>query len=211
MPKVSVSTILNRGIPVRILEAEQVDGNVTLLELLVLNTLVARLSPDVLFEIGTFDGRTTLNLTANAKAGAQTFTLDLLREELSKTAYTLDSYDIQYADKQVSGQRFSSTRWNKQIVQLFGDSAKFDFTPYHGKVGFVFIDGSHAYDYVKSDSDVALRLVAHPAFIVWHDYQPFWIGVVNCLEELYRGGGIFGGLKHVEGTSLAILAVETPL
>jgi hypothetical protein len=211
LPKIPASTILNGNIPIRILEPEAAQGNVTLLELLVLNTLVARLSPDILFEIGTFDGRTTLNITSNTNPGAKTFTLDLPREELSNTAFALDRHDIEYVDKQVSGIRFSNKPWQKQIMQLFGDSAKFDFLPYHGKCGIVFIDGSHAYDYVKSDTKVALRLIVNPAIIVWHDYQSCWPDVVKYLGELYLSGGVFAGLKHVEGTSLAILPLGTSI
>jgi hypothetical protein len=211
LPKVSVSSLLNGDTSVKMLEPEHIYGNVSLMELLVLNTLVAQSLPKMLFEIGTFDGRSTLNITANASPCAQTFTLDLAQNELSTTAYALDVNDWQYAGKQVSDQRFINTRWERQILRLFGDSAKFDFTPYFGKMGFVFIDGSHAYDYAKSDSEVALRLVTSPAFIVWHDYQPFWMGVVECLEELYLSGGAFAGLKHIEGTSLAFLAIGTSI
>ena len=44
------------SVPINILESASADGNVSLLELLTLNTLVARQSPRALFEIGTFDG-----------------------------------------------------------------------------------------------------------------------------------------------------------
>jgi predicted O-methyltransferase YrrM len=211
LPKVAVADIVNGSVPVKMMEPVVANGNVSILELLVLNTLVARLSPRMLFEIGTFDGRTTLNITANAGPGAKTFTLDLPREELANTAYALNDDDIPYADKQISGERFLNTPWHEQIEQLYGDSAKFDFQPYHGKAGFVFIDGCHAYEYVKSDSEVALRLAATPAIIVWHDYAPWWSGSVKSLEELYRSGGVFAGLRHIEETSLAILPLGISL
>jgi predicted O-methyltransferase YrrM len=207
LPKVSVFDILNGDTAIRILEPEQRAGNVSLLEMLVINTLVARLAPSVLFEIGTFDGRTTLNVTANAAANAETFTLDLPPEELGRTAYALDYHDEHYVNKESSGQRFVETGWRKQIIQLFGDSAKFDFTPHFRTVNFVFIDGSHAYDYVKNDSYVALDLVTPPAVIVWHDYEPFWLGVVECLEELQANERAFLGLKHIKETALAFLEI----
>ena len=137
--------------------------------------------------------------------------MDLPREELSNTAFALDQHDVEYVDKQVSGIRFSNKHWHKQIVQLLGDSAKFDFQPYYGKCGIVFIDGSHAYDYVKNDTKVALRLVTNPAIIIWHDYQSCWADVVKYLGELYLSGGIFAGLKHIEGTSLVVLPLGTSI
>ena len=129
--------------------------------------------------------------------------MDLPRNELPNTVYALDNADVQFADKQVCGQRFSNTRWSKQIVQLYGDSAKFE--PYYGKIEFAFIDGSHAYDYVKNDTSVALLLVTKPSLIVWHDYTPCWPGVIKHLEELFHAGGIFAGLRHIQETSLVIL------
>jgi len=35
---------------------------------------------------------------------------------------------------------------------LFGDSASFDYSPYHGRVDLFFIDGAHSYEYVRSDT-----------------------------------------------------------
>jgi predicted O-methyltransferase YrrM len=208
LPEVSVIDILNGDTAIRILEPEQLDGNVTLLEMMVINTLVARLMPSVLFEIGTFDGRTTLNVTANAASNAKTFTLDLPSEELGQTVYALDSYDVQYVNKERSARRLEGTSSSRQIIRLFGDSAKFDFTPYFGTANFVFIDGSHAYDYVKNDSHIALRLVTRPAVIVWHDYDPFWPGVIECLEELHATEKAFLGLRHVKDTALAFVELD---
>ena len=53
----------------------------------------------------------------------------------------------------------------KQITQLYGDSANFDFSPYAGRMGLVFVDGSHSYDYVLQDTASALRLASdHASF-----------------------------------------------
>lgn len=189
------------------LEPQHVDGNVSLLELLILNTLVVKSAPTTLFEFGTFDGRTTLNFAANAPGNATTFTLDLPQAEAKTTKYELDQWDLKFAEKEISGSRFLNSPWRKQIVQLFGDSATFDFNPFKGKVDFIFIDGSHSYDYVKTDSANALRLASRPSTVVWHDYQPFWSGVVDCLEELNQNHPEFSGLRHVEGTSLVVLSL----
>ncbi len=186
LPKVPLTAILNESVPIKVLEPEPANGNIILLELTVLNGLVARLKPSSLFEIGTFDGRTTLNLAANAAPGARVYTLDLPEAEMNQTVYPLDAYEGGYIQKAVSGQRFHQTRWQEQIEQFYGDSATFDFQPYHGKMGFVFIDGSH-------------------------DYNPFWMGVVKYLEELHATGGIFSGMRHVAGTSLVVLPIGTSL
>src|SRR4051812_42684599 len=61
LPKIAIDAITSSRTPVTLTEARGTDGNVTLLELLVLTRLVRERRPRALFEIGTFDGRTTLN------------------------------------------------------------------------------------------------------------------------------------------------------
>lgn len=209
LPEIPVSDVMNGTTAINILEPQQLNGNVTLLEMLILNTLVANSKPRVVFEIGTFDGRTTLNLAANAGPKARTFTLDLPLDELSLTEYALDPSDVQYVTAEGTGQRFKNTSWASQITQLFGDSAKLDFSPYFGTASIVFIDGSHSYDYVKNDSHVALRLLKRPGVIVWHDYDPFWTGVVECLEELRTTERSFSEMKHITNTALALVELHS--
>ena len=67
-----------------------------------------------------------------------------------------------------------------------GDSAAFDYLAALGekRVDFAFIDGSHSYEYVKSDTVRVFELLAPGATVLWHDYQPFWTGVCQFLNEL---------------------------
>jgi len=65
--------------------------------------------------------------------------------------------------------------------------------------GLVFVDGSHAYDYAKTDSATAFRLAKPGAMVIWHDYG-VWPGVTRALEELEASQKL--GLKHIRGTSL---------
>lgn len=84
-------------------------------------------------------------------------------------------------------------------MQLRGDSATFDWSPHVGRAGLVFVDGSHAYDYVRKDSETAMRLVRPGGVVLWHDYG-VWPGVNQALEELDARLGL--GLVHIVGTSL---------
>jgi predicted O-methyltransferase YrrM len=205
LPTIGLKEIFTGEQAIKILEPETANGNVTLLELVVINTLVAKRAPRVLFEIGTFDGRASLNMIANAAHGAKLFTLDLPAAQVETTAFALDEADRQYAKKSVSGARFAGTPQEKQIVQLLGDSAQFDFSPYRGTAEVIFIDGSHAHAYVKSDTANALKIAADSAIIIWHDYTPYWDGVVDGLHELQAEGGPLKNLRQVAGTSLAVL------
>jgi predicted O-methyltransferase YrrM len=201
---VDVSDLAPGGHPLDLRELRGVDGNVTTFELVSLCLLARSISPRTILEIGTFDGRTTLNLAANSP-GATVFTLDLPREELPSAEARIAPSDRKYVDKAVSGARFHGTDCESRIQQLYGDSATFDFTPYHGEVDLVFVDGAHSYEYVLSDSRNALRLLrSGSGVIVWHDYGT-WDGVTRALDELRRHEPAFARLRRIHGTSLVYL------
>ena len=90
---------------------------------------------------------------------------------------------------------------------MYGDSATFDFSPFFDTVDFVFLDGSHHYKYVLSDSNVAVKLVgSRNGIILWHDYG-VWKGVSKALDELYSQDIGYREIRHIKGTSLAYLRV----
>ena len=79
---------------------------------------------------------------------------------------------------------------------------------YENQMDFIFIDASHTYDYVKHDSQTALKLLRNgKGTILWHDYTPWWDGVVHALNELYQQNPQFKDLKRIENTTLAYLSI----
>lgn len=202
LPQVAWTEVLRRR-PIRLVETGKQDGNVNLAELAILAQAAAAMPAGaIVVEIGTFDGRTTLNLAVNAAAQAGVVTLDLPPEE--RALFALAPGERQYVDKPQPGARFRACGppWQgaaRRITQLLGDSATFDWTPYEGRAGLVFVDGSHAYDYVRKDSQTALRLVAKGGTVLWHDYGR-WEGVSRALDELEAERRL--GLRHIAGTSL---------
>ena len=64
LPVKDVQDVVDGNVPVRVLEPTAANGNVSLLELLVLCQLVQQTEARTVLEIGTFDGRTTINLAA---------------------------------------------------------------------------------------------------------------------------------------------------
>ncbi len=190
-------------IDVRAIDA--VDGNVTERELIAICRLIRSAQPAKLFEIGTFDGRTTLNMAVNAAPGATVHTLDLPQSELPSAASRIHAHEIVYADKAQSGERYRGTEAESSIVQLYGDSGNFDFAEYYGTMDFVFIDGSHTFDYVVNDSLHALRMLKEAGgTIVWHDYGR-WDGVTGALNQLRQKRPEFHSVVSVAGTTLALL------
>ncbi len=204
LPEIPAERLVPDGTPVRLAALDGVDGNVTERELAIIAQLVSRARPAQIFEIGTFDGRTTLNLAINSpESGIDT--LDLPASDSARSVAALDRHEIKYADKPRSGARYIGTEAERRINQLYGDSGTFDFSTWYGKVDLVFIDGSHAYPYVINDSLHAIRMLREQnGVIIWHDYGQ-WDGVTLALNDLKRSHPAFRDLVRVRGTTLAVL------
>lgn len=201
--KVSITELIAASEAILLTETEGVDGNISLQELTIIAKLVRWAQPKRIFEIGTFDGRTTLNMAINAPADAEVFTLDLTAAERTNTTHSLAPFEERYVNKAISGDRFRNNPGGKNIQQLIGDSASFDYTSYAESIDLVFIDGSHAYEYVKSDTEVSLKLLRpQGGIVIWHDCG-VWNDVTRYLHEMDAKLGI-GTLKQIEGTSLVI-------
>ena len=114
-----------------------------------------------------------LNIAVNAPEHTRVVTLDL--PDNHPTRYELEASERPLVEKPASGERIRSCRqaWRgyaSRIAQVFGDFARFDWTPHHGLAGLVFVDGSHAYDYACKESETAFRLVKSGGLVIWHDY-----------------------------------------
>lgn len=209
IPKIKQSELVSEQEYIQLRELTVTDGNVSAGELAFVAKLVKRYSPKVIFEIGTFNGRTTLNIAANSLDDAKVYTLDLPREKIESTKLPITSGDKKFIDKDAIGSKFLGVDCQRKIIQLYGDSATFDFSPYYNSIDLVFIDGSHSYEYVLNDSKTAIKLLKHgKGIILWHDYEsPAWPGVSEALNELFLLTSDFKGLKYIEGTSLVCLIV----
>ena len=192
-------------VPIRLREAVAADGNVSVLELAVLCAMVAARRPRRVFEIGTFDGRTAVNFAANALDDGIVYTLDLPPSGAPALALHDDDRPfIAQSRAGTRGSRIAAAPERERIVQLEGDSATFDYSPFLRTIDVVFVDGAHSYEYVMADSRTALAIAAPGALIVWHDYGE-WEGVTRALNELRGTDPRFARLRHVRSTTLALL------
>ena len=143
-----------------------------------------------LFEFGTCTGKTAYLWARNAPASARIITLTLPPE--GKTEYRAGS-DDDAAEREVALSEsgfatflYTGTAAETKIEQLYGDSKTIDTTRWAGSCDLVFVDGSHAYSYVVSDSAKALELVRPGGLVLWHDYAGanHSAGVYRALNEL---------------------------
>ena len=202
LPEISWKRCTTRRIA-KTWEHEQANGNIRISELGVINMIAADCEDETnIFEIGTFDGRTSLNLAFSSPSNCSIYTLDLTPE--IDTKFPLASGERHMVEKEKSGLRFekyrkSDSSFIAKINQLFGDSASFDFSPFYNSCSLVFVDGSHAYEYALSDTYAAMKMVKKGGVIIWHDYG-IWEGVTRALEEIEEKEKI--GLRNISGTSL---------
>lgn len=152
-------------------------------------------------EIGTFNGNTTLNIAHNLPAGGKVVTLDLPIEGDQSYALKIDGEELRnMTDRRIVGEQFKGHEEEKKIVQVFGDSAKIDFSTLGGPFDFAFIDGCHDYAYVKSDTDNVLKVMRSGGIIMWHDYA--MMEPVSRAVDEYRGK--IDRMVAIEGTRIAL-------
>jgi len=195
---------------IKLIEKEGIDGNIIDSELEIIIKIVSTLKPKRIFEIGTFDGRTTINLANNTPEDTVIFSLDLPKEKINSTKYKLysnlftDRDDKRYIEKSEIGEQYKDKQNSYKIKQLLGDSATFDFSSYIKFIDFIFVDGSHAKDYVKNDTEIALQLASKNSIIMWHDYTN-WEDVTNVMNDYYEKDDRFKNIKQIENTTFLYL------
>jgi hypothetical protein len=108
---------------VTLVDLEKVDGNTTLLEQLVILGLAKQRGVRAVFEFGTFDGKTAANLAATLGPDAEILTIDLPAHQ--EAALPVEEAEVVYIHKEQSG---AKSRHFSNVFQLYGDTARFDFT-----------------------------------------------------------------------------------
>lgn len=184
---------------------EHLDGGgvFTPLDELAYMALVARaLNPIRVFEIGTFRGRTALNFAYNTPDDSRIYTLDLPVEERAAAATAAGLADRGIIAESLTGIDYRGKDAAHKIEQLYGDSTKFDFSPYYDQIDLVFVDGAHYYDCVISDTRNALRMARAGGYIMWHDFANYgdYNDVTRAVLELLPGEDIV----QIENSQLAI-------
>ncbi len=159
----------------------------------ILSALVCQLKPKTIFEIGTYNGFTTLHFAYNAPEDSKIYTLDLPPdfEIKDRTDYSYDDLMVvELSKKNIARRVYKNDPMGHKIIELFGDSKKFDFSPYYGKIDMVFIDGNHSYRYVKSDTENAFKMLSSNGVIIWHDFDYIIhrdvFKFLNSLSEQYK-------------------------
>ncbi|MEI6853304.1 MAG: class I SAM-dependent methyltransferase, partial [Bacteroidota bacterium] len=183
-----------------------INGNLTETESIIIARILIEYQPERIFEIGTFNGRTTMNIAMNTNENAKIFTLDLPLQKRAETKYRTSKHERGYINKKNKPLVFLNYQDIKRKIQpLYGDSATFDITPFEESIDMIFIDGSHTYEYVLNDTQLALKLLRPSGgIILWHDYNSAtYTGVNRALIKLRSEIESLKNIKNIMGTSLA--------
>lgn len=175
--------------------------------------IVAMLQPRRVFEIGTNVGYSTRAIAMYGPPEIEVFTLDL--EPHAVLNQDMTDLDRIQEGRERLGSAWKGTQYERSITQLLGDSMTFDFSPYHRSIDLVYIDGSHSYPYVRSDTRNAMLMIRTGGVIVWDDYGSVRseYGTTRYLEQLRQAGipvyclGLPGGRGVPKLTSRAALRV----
>jgi predicted O-methyltransferase YrrM len=180
------------------------EHNVTAFELLSICAFVKDFNAKKVFEIGTYDGRTSRAIAMNLPEDGILYTLNL-PSETKKVDLETSPVDVNLAAKVESGERFLNKPEAQKINQVWGDSANFDFSHFYGAMDVVFIDGAHSEAYAKNDTEAALKLLKESGgLIIWHDAHLY--GVVKFLKS-WKSAHQYP-VYFIKETTVAVLLVK---
>ncbi len=165
-------------------DAHRTSGSVSPLELRIIGDICRHVKPRHVLEIGTFEGRTTLNL-AIAAPEARVYTLNLPPAQCQ--------FEV--------GRLFKDTDEAKRITQIFGNSRHYDFSALP-QMDLILVDGDHSFEGAAADSDSAFSSLSENGFILWHDFDTCHLGTTKAVLDAVRRHGC--AYRAIEGTSLAI-------
>ena len=159
-------------------------------------------------EIGTYNGATTRLIALNLPR-AKIHTLDLPPDMHSAESHQskLPKDDFHLIGNRRIGEAFLSDPAIINVTQHFGDSATWDFSPVQG-FDFVFIDGSHTYQYIRSNTIRCAEAAAGRAAFFWHDFDYCHYDVVRYLTEMASAGL---PVRRIASTNMAMMDYDRSL
>jgi len=162
------------------------------LETMIILALEKAVSAQKVFEFGTYLGETTSILAMNS-GGGHVVTLDLDTSSLDMVS--LDRREQALATRAVENEPcFIGQVEARSITRLLGDSCTIDLSEYYNTCQFVYVDGGHTMDVIRSDTENAFRFLRKegPGIIAWHDYgNPDYPDVKEFLDILSKTFTVF--------------------
>jgi predicted O-methyltransferase YrrM len=171
-------------------------------ELLVLGAVTQALRPDRVVEFGTFTGSSTLAMALNSPQHSRIVTVDVNPADRPSHVHGLGVGLLEFH----VGEVFQGTAWHRKIEQRLGDTRQFVMPEWEGQVGLFLVDADHTYDFVRTDTAFAKKMLMPGGAILWHDYT--WSpdaaecgGVTRAVNEFHQR---YGNCFQIAGTRFAL-------
>lgn len=171
-------------------------------EILILAAATKLVRPRRIFEIGTYNGRTTAVFILNAPSDCEVYTLDLPPQSSATRDYL--SSDVELVETRKTEAFLQRAGLGRRYRQIYCNSMEFDPEYLRDSIELGFIDGAHAYEFVKNDTEKMAVMMSRRGLVFWHDYggrgefRPLSQYLESLKIQIYR----------VRGTSLAWTTAE---
>lgn len=210
-------TFPNQNISMKVNIPSPAIGGMTLLECSVHVCLCKLLKPKKLFEFGTYLGATTLLLAENTDNDAEIVSVDLEPDQVMDSLSDINQNNLDILKNDLDNDNFlrlnfaekgpiciknSSEDILKKVTQIYQDSTLIDVDKqgYKNKFDYIFIDGGHDLETIRSDTSKSLQMIKDNGVILWHDFNSKIHGdVTKFLNEYSQDNTIY----HVENTMIA--------
>ena len=176
-------------------------SSIELDELIVILEIAKYTNANKIIEVGTFNGNTAMNFALNVSASGKVVTLDLPPEGPDRLSKKKGRGVLAEFNK---CQNFDDLH-RKKITQVYGDSAKIDWTSLGGSFDLAFIDGDHSSHYVLSDTRNILSVLKPDGIVIWHDYE--YKSVSSIIDKAVERGQ---SCYWIKGTRLAVARFKDP-
>ncbi len=164
-------------------------------------TLLCHARARRVLEVGTAAGHMAANFTRWTPDDATVFTLDLVRG-MPRAAPGAAEQQVEVPAHADWGRFTNHFGTAHKAFFVTADTMTYDFGRL-GPIEFAFIDGSHEFAHVLSDSRKTYDVLVPGGWMVWHDFDSpvAWVKVREAIERL----GFAEPVVHVEGTEVAFL------
>jgi len=176
--------------------------SMTLQEVNAVAAIVSSFKAKRIFEIGTIEGGTTVNLAANTNEDAMVYTTDL-PDSFDAFKLKISSVSDNKSEQNKVGVRYKKSAFKDRIKQIFEDIASIDFTKLNPPFDLFFIDGCYDYAYVKADTENTFKYTLKGSVILWHDY-----GMIKDVSDYVDEIANKQGIRVIRGCRLAVCIVN---